>query len=49
MQTFDQALLKLVQQEQVSIPDAMATASRGHDFGLMLQQAGLIEATLASA
>jgi twitching motility protein PilT len=49
MQTFDQALLKLVQQDLISIPDAMATASRGHDFGLMLQQAGLVEASLASA
>jgi twitching motility protein PilT len=49
MQTFDQALLNLVQQDLISIPDALATASRGHDFGLMLQQAGLVEASLASA
>ncbi len=41
MQTFDQSLLRLVQMGIVSIPDAMETASKPHDFSLMLEQAGL--------
>jgi len=49
MQTFDQALVKLVQDQLVTVADAMATATRPHDFGLMLQQAGLLEASLVSA
>jgi twitching motility protein PilT len=39
MQTFDQSLLKLVQEESVTVKDAMAIASSPHDFTLMLQQA----------
>jgi twitching motility protein PilT len=49
MRTFDQALLKLVQDGQVTVQDAVAIASRHHDFGLMLQQAGLIESDLIVA
>jgi twitching motility protein PilT len=49
MQTFDQALLKLVRDGVVTVTDAMSTATRPHDFGLMLQQAGLVEASLALA
>jgi twitching motility protein PilT len=39
MQTFDQCLLGLVQSDEVSVEDAMATSSQPHDFALMLQQA----------
>jgi twitching motility protein PilT len=39
MQTFDQALLKMVQEDTVTVKDAMAIASSPHDFALMLQQA----------
>jgi twitching motility protein PilT len=39
MQTFDQALLKLVQEETVTVEDALAVSSSPHDFTLMLQQA----------
>jgi twitching motility protein PilT len=49
MQTFDQALLKLVREGTVTVSDAMETATKSHDFMLMLQQAGLVEASLVSA
>jgi twitching motility protein PilT len=42
MQTFDQALLRLVREGIVSVQDAMETASRPHDFQLMLQQAQVV-------
>jgi twitching motility protein PilT len=45
MQTFDQALLALVQEGQVSIEEARLHASKPHDFGLMLEQAGLVRYT----
>jgi twitching motility protein PilT len=41
MQTFDQALLALVKDSVIAIDDAMEASSSPHDFGLMLQQAGL--------
>jgi twitching motility protein PilT len=41
MQTFDQSLLKLVREGIVTIEDAMEASSKPHDFGLMLEQAGL--------
>jgi twitching motility protein PilT len=41
MQTFDQSLLRLVQMGVITIPDAMETSSKPHDFSLMLEQAGL--------
>jgi twitching motility protein PilT len=41
MQTFDQSLLTLVLQGLVTAEDAMHAASVPHDFGLMLEQAGL--------
>ena len=41
MQTFDQALLNLVREDIVEIEDAMEASSKPHDFGLMIEQAGL--------
>ena len=41
MQTFDQSLLALVSQGLVALADAMDAASSPHDFGLMLEQAGI--------
>jgi twitching motility protein PilT len=41
MMTFDQALLKLIQQGVVSVEDAMQAVSSKHDFELALQQAGM--------
>jgi twitching motility protein PilT len=41
MQTFDQALLELVQSGRVGAADAVEAASSRHDFELMLQQAGI--------
>ena len=40
MQTFDQALLRFVQEGKVSEEVAMKTASSPHDFKLMLQAGG---------
>jgi twitching motility protein PilT len=45
MQTFDQALLALVQEGAVTIDEARLHASNPHDFGLMLEQAGLVKYT----
>jgi twitching motility protein PilT len=42
MQTFDQALLKLVEQRLVSPDDAAEAASSRHDFMLSLKQAELV-------
>jgi twitching motility protein PilT len=41
MQTFDQSLLRLVRDGIVGVEDAMEAASKPHDFGLMLEQAGI--------
>jgi twitching motility protein PilT len=41
MITFDQWLLKLIQEGKVSIDDAMQAVSSKHDFELALQQAGM--------
>ncbi len=41
MTTFDQSLLRLIQQGQVSVADAMHAVSNVHDFELALQQAGI--------
>jgi twitching motility protein PilT len=41
MMTFDQALLKLIQEGRVSVDDAMQAVSSVHDFELALQQAGI--------
>ena len=40
MQTFDQHLVALVQQGEVSVEVAMACSSRPHDFSVMLKRAG---------
>jgi len=45
MQTFDQSLLRLYKQGQVTLRHAMAAASRPHDFRLALEHAGLVSAT----
>jgi hypothetical protein len=42
MQTFDQALLALVQQGLVELGEAQEAASDRHDFELALKQAGLL-------
>jgi twitching motility protein PilT len=44
MQTFDQGLIRLYQQGLVTLEDAVAAATRPHDFQLALQQAGLLGA-----
>ncbi len=41
MVTFDQWLLKLIQEGSVSVGDAMQAVSSRHDFELALQQAGI--------
>ncbi len=41
MITFDQWLLKLIQEGKVSVEDAMQAVSSKHDFELALQQAGI--------
>ena len=47
MQSFDQALVKLIEQNVVSFRDAMVAASNPHDLKVMLQQRGLVP-TLAA-
>src|SRR5205085_1560743 len=42
MMTFDQALLKLIQEGRVSVEDAMQAVSSVHDFELALQQACIV-------
>jgi twitching motility protein PilT len=44
MQTFDQHLLQLVGSGQVEMMEAMKSSTNPHDFQLMLQQSGLLEA-----
>jgi twitching motility protein PilT len=44
MQTFDQHLLTLFQQGQVSLKDALAAATNPHDFKVSLRAAGLAHA-----
>jgi len=41
MQTFDQALLKLVEEERIDYEEALKAASRPQDFRLMVQSLGL--------
>jgi twitching motility protein PilT len=41
MQTFDQALLKLVEDDKVEYEEALTTSSRPQDFKLMVQSLGL--------
>src|SRR5918995_1718537 len=41
MQTFDQALLKLVEEDRVNYEEALTTSSRPQDFKLMVQSLGL--------
>jgi twitching motility protein PilT len=41
MQTFDQALLKLVEADRVEYQEALTTSSRPQDFKLMVQSLGL--------
>ena len=41
MVTFDQTLLRLIQDGRVSVDDAMQAVSSRHDFELALQQAGI--------
>jgi twitching motility protein PilT len=42
MQTFESSLLRLVQNELVSVENALDAASNPHDLGLLLQQAGIV-------
>ncbi len=41
MQTFDQALLKLIEEDQVEYEEALKASSRPQDFKLMVQATGL--------
>ncbi len=41
MQTFDQALLKLVEDDRVEYEEALKASSRPQDFKLMVQSLGL--------
>ena len=41
MQTFDQALLKLVEEDRIDLKEAIRTSSRPQDFKLMVQSLGL--------
>jgi twitching motility protein PilT len=41
MQTFDQALLKLVEEDRVDYREALQASSRPQDFRLMVQSLGL--------
>jgi twitching motility protein PilT len=41
MQTFDQALLKLYQDRQITLDDAMAMAANAHDFKIKVRQLGV--------
>jgi twitching motility protein PilT len=41
MQTFDQALLKLVEEDRVTYEEALQVASRPQDFRLMVRSLGL--------
>jgi twitching motility protein PilT len=41
MQTVDQALLKLIEEDRVSYEEALKVASRPQDFRLMVQSLGL--------
>ncbi len=41
MQTFDQALLKLVAEERINYEDALTSSSRPQDFKLMVQSRGI--------
>lgn len=45
MQTFDQAMFALYREGVVSLRDAMGGCSNPHDFKIMLQQSGLLEAS----
>ena len=42
MQTFDQALVALIEQGEIDLRGAMAAASSPHDLKVMLQQRGLV-------
>jgi twitching motility protein PilT len=44
MQTFDQGLVRLIEQGHIDLRGAMAAASRPHDLKVMLQQRGLVSA-----
>jgi Tfp pilus assembly ATPase PilU len=41
MQTFDQALLKLIDEDRVKYEEALQVVSRPQDFRLMVQSLGL--------
>ncbi len=41
MQSFDQALLRLVEEDRVEYGEALRTASRPQDFRLMVQSLGM--------
>jgi twitching motility protein PilT len=43
MQTFDQALAKLLQQGVVDLREAMSAASNPHDLKVMLERMGVIQ------
>jgi twitching motility protein PilT len=45
MQTFDQALVRLLEAGQIDIKAAMGAASRPHDLKVMLQRSGTATAS----
>jgi len=42
MQTFDQALVRLIEEQAIDLRDAMTTASNPHDLKVMLERRGLV-------
>jgi len=49
MQTFDQALLELYQDRQITLDDAMAMAANAHDFKIKVRQLGVDPTTAAES
>lgn len=47
MQTFDQSILQLFKNDLVTLRDALAIATHPHDLRLAIEQAGLIEGSMA--
>jgi twitching motility protein PilT len=45
MQTFDQALIKLLEDGKIDMRGAMSAASQPHDLKVMLQQRGFLGPT----
>ena len=46
MQTFDQSLVSLLEQGVIDLRAAMVAASNSHDLKVMLQQRGMVPASM---